>query len=452
MGLFDVNMPLIYGEGGTKAFRRLQEEIVKLSSDLSIFAWDPISEPKTGIDALASKPDEFAAYKDIVPSYQSRHFTRTNKGIEMETILHRVLCDDKKERLMLPIGKRKNGRLDVGIILRKVGHNIYMRHGNMRPFSDEQITSSTRKSLFYLAIPHISTTYDYFLNTSRKSAILIPGDKSGTFHTTSPVPEYAWDCEDRLFFNNRHWGGSDWRAVKLIYKAAGSMRDREFVVLFSLEDEMPRCYLLEWREEFTVMFDRKHQTETTRLEDFRFAVKGATNEINMRGEGTRLSLSLYPVCPDHLSGTQFRMELQETPCGSPASGTPTHVISRLLGPVSAGRDIPRSPKVRFCVDLTDRFRLIMERMAIGRAALRRRDVGQDYKTMAGTIDSQSEAASDRPGRRTKVFSQFQGTDESVAGSGSRVAFAALSLHTPPDMRPGAINVGLDVVPVSGKGF
>lgn len=38
MGIFDVNMPTIYGEGD-KAFIRLQEEIIKKSSDHSIFAW-----------------------------------------------------------------------------------------------------------------------------------------------------------------------------------------------------------------------------------------------------------------------------------------------------------------------------------------------------------------------------------------------------------------------------
>jgi hypothetical protein len=36
LGLFDVNMPMLYGEG-PKAFLRLQEEIMKRSSDLSIF-------------------------------------------------------------------------------------------------------------------------------------------------------------------------------------------------------------------------------------------------------------------------------------------------------------------------------------------------------------------------------------------------------------------------------
>lgn len=38
MGLFDVNMPLLYGEG-RKAFSRLQQQILQRSEDHSIFAW-----------------------------------------------------------------------------------------------------------------------------------------------------------------------------------------------------------------------------------------------------------------------------------------------------------------------------------------------------------------------------------------------------------------------------
>ncbi|ETS75784.1 hypothetical protein PFICI_12728 [Pestalotiopsis fici W106-1] len=40
LGLCDINMPLLYGEG-TKAFRRLQQEIIQTSADESIFAWEP---------------------------------------------------------------------------------------------------------------------------------------------------------------------------------------------------------------------------------------------------------------------------------------------------------------------------------------------------------------------------------------------------------------------------
>jgi len=64
MGLFGVNMPLLYGEG-EKAFIRLQEEILKRSNDHSLFAW---TAPKpNGVDKvepllgglLASSPSHF---------------------------------------------------------------------------------------------------------------------------------------------------------------------------------------------------------------------------------------------------------------------------------------------------------------------------------------------------------------------------------------------------------
>src|SRR6185295_2773072 len=38
MGIFGVNMPLLYGEG-ERAFIRLQEEIMRVSDDHSLFAW-----------------------------------------------------------------------------------------------------------------------------------------------------------------------------------------------------------------------------------------------------------------------------------------------------------------------------------------------------------------------------------------------------------------------------
>ena len=39
LGIFGVNMPLLYG-GGEKAFARLQEEVLKITEDQSIYAWE----------------------------------------------------------------------------------------------------------------------------------------------------------------------------------------------------------------------------------------------------------------------------------------------------------------------------------------------------------------------------------------------------------------------------
>ncbi|KAI5993783.1 heterokaryon incompatibility protein-domain-containing protein [Pisolithus orientalis] len=56
MGLFGVHMPMLYGEG-KKAFRRLQLEIIRESSDQSIFAWSTW-KLRTGSD-LADDPSDF---------------------------------------------------------------------------------------------------------------------------------------------------------------------------------------------------------------------------------------------------------------------------------------------------------------------------------------------------------------------------------------------------------
>ncbi|KAI0877523.1 heterokaryon incompatibility protein-domain-containing protein [Hypoxylon argillaceum] len=56
LGIFDVNMPLIYGEG-KKAFKRLQEEIIKANpEDHTLFAWGNVAEKITDIPyVLADK-------------------------------------------------------------------------------------------------------------------------------------------------------------------------------------------------------------------------------------------------------------------------------------------------------------------------------------------------------------------------------------------------------------
>lgn len=58
MGLFDVNMPMLYGEG-TQAFIRLQEEIIRRTEDYTIFAWtaDPLNNMPRGL--FASFPADF---------------------------------------------------------------------------------------------------------------------------------------------------------------------------------------------------------------------------------------------------------------------------------------------------------------------------------------------------------------------------------------------------------
>ncbi|OTA61478.1 HET-domain-containing protein [Hypoxylon sp. EC38] len=84
LGIFDINMPLIYGEGD-KAFQRLQEEIIRRTTDQSIFAWGFGTSGEThdtGLDRhvsiLASSPRGFVGCAGIVP-YDSGSLKETTR-------------------------------------------------------------------------------------------------------------------------------------------------------------------------------------------------------------------------------------------------------------------------------------------------------------------------------------------------------------------------------------
>ena len=128
LGLFDVNMPLLYGEG-RKAFLRLELEIVRKSDDESIFAWTSTdSEGHSGL--LALWPDAFAASADIrapdsnssnnyvsqIGVLERRPYSMTNKGLEfcvplrgLPTIVLNCWKNNSDGRFAITIRMRKFG-------------------------------------------------------------------------------------------------------------------------------------------------------------------------------------------------------------------------------------------------------------------------------------------------------------------------------------------------------
>jgi hypothetical protein len=93
MGMFGINMPLLYGEG-ERAFTRLQEEIMKVSDDYSLFAWKS-SEKHSGL--LAASPAAFFNSSEILPfnpsSTLSGAITVNNKGIHLKLYFRTVFQD-----------------------------------------------------------------------------------------------------------------------------------------------------------------------------------------------------------------------------------------------------------------------------------------------------------------------------------------------------------------------
>ncbi|KAK4038505.1 heterokaryon incompatibility protein-domain-containing protein [Parachaetomium inaequale] len=96
LGIFDVHMPLLYGER-EQAFVRLQQTIAQKGNDMSLFAWiarpddGPMKDlpPYSGL--LASDPSQFAACSGVEPIRDpllpSPSWIITNAGIEMTTAL-----------------------------------------------------------------------------------------------------------------------------------------------------------------------------------------------------------------------------------------------------------------------------------------------------------------------------------------------------------------------------
>lgn len=93
LGLFGINMPLLYGEGD-KAFVRLQEEIIRTSADQSIFSWRMPDQPFDGstyfTGILATSPLHFAQCSTVeASSSMDTPYAMTNVGLSIRLPLGR---------------------------------------------------------------------------------------------------------------------------------------------------------------------------------------------------------------------------------------------------------------------------------------------------------------------------------------------------------------------------
>ncbi|KAF6815300.1 het domain-containing protein [Colletotrichum sojae] len=127
LGIFDINMPLLYGEG-RKAFLRLQEEIIKASDDHTIFCWSwyPSKTPNQWQSVLAPSPAVFSGSANFVATpriSESAPYQITNVGLSIRLpVVAAVNClggmlsvistddaDPEHRRLMcLPLMKEGN--------------------------------------------------------------------------------------------------------------------------------------------------------------------------------------------------------------------------------------------------------------------------------------------------------------------------------------------------------
>ncbi|CAK1367321.1 unnamed protein product [Cercospora beticola] len=133
LGLFDISMPLLYGEG-KKAFRRLQEEIMKQSDDLSLFSWTKKSSDTMRHGLLSDSPADFARYTVHDARLAKRYgrdltattpYAMTNVGLSIELQLKSIVTDT----IYLALLERQNAENESrsAIYLQRMGGTRFVR-------------------------------------------------------------------------------------------------------------------------------------------------------------------------------------------------------------------------------------------------------------------------------------------------------------------------------------
>jgi hypothetical protein len=145
LGIFDVSMPLLYGEGAEKAFIRLQEEIMKDSDDQSLFAWQSVTPPRKrewGLimdnDPVASifapHPQHFSGFAShsVHPSHlDSLPYALTNIGVRMRIPVLALDLTRAWYLLVLNCCFEKSLGLQVGIAVKKLPGSTVARFARL---------------------------------------------------------------------------------------------------------------------------------------------------------------------------------------------------------------------------------------------------------------------------------------------------------------------------------
>jgi hypothetical protein len=221
---------LLYGEE-EKAFRRLQEEIIRTTPDLSIFGWimrefeeyrNPVIPTYCGV--LAEAPSYFAGCIDLPTSMNNSNveFSVTNNGVRLTSaVLACFGLGNSAVSYALPLSTANDGFKGPSVLLRKVGPNRFLRSDPWRLFHHPNHSRTTvLHDIHYLLLaPPDQDCQNFYQNMSglRLEWIgreLLELDRSNKLRLVLAhdmtigvvVPHSLFDYEERVFFLPRGSG------------------------------------------------------------------------------------------------------------------------------------------------------------------------------------------------------------------------------------------------------
>ncbi|KAF6803783.1 hypothetical protein CSOJ01_10680 [Colletotrichum sojae] len=227
LGLFDVSIPILYGEGGPAAFLRLQEEIIRRSNDVSIFCFvprtaddfhtHPYVSNANGLetaetisrlrfcDMLARSAADFADCGTMVRrpgaglAFDEPEFSVTNRGVRLGKrgvylapregvqcygleVDYELAGDDQKQR-------------STDILLRKIGRGVFARVPHARVHVPRDERQKTTEEICVLGRVSPATEVDVRKALRRTIRVRVRAASEGIRAeiTSRPSPQESWD-------------------------------------------------------------------------------------------------------------------------------------------------------------------------------------------------------------------------------------------------------------------
>ena len=215
LGVLGINMPLLYGEG-KRAFRRLQEEIIRTSADQSIFAW---RETGTGISLqgggramgnfLAHSVREFSESGDICTSrffesqqvldvIETEPYALTNQGLRiLLRILHGQVNGNKEDIAVLNcyrlILSKSSG---VPQELRRIGIVVEpLRGGDVSSPLKERDGRYGRVLMHRVVDLSFSSGESPYIDGTEITTLLVPDDPKRYHKPQKKTGQWSWNKE-----------------------------------------------------------------------------------------------------------------------------------------------------------------------------------------------------------------------------------------------------------------
>jgi hypothetical protein len=260
MGIFDVNMPLLYGEGD-KAFIRLQEEIMKGSDDHTLFAWtnDVYVGPGSYCGLLASSPSKFRDSGHFTPLRDwnaSLPFSQTNKGLFIQLVLSPLEIDREISLAMLDC---ESGARRIAIYLRCLskagGQYARVRATEIKllkpsPNSDGKLTNVYIRQQVLLPTVESNDISGFCIQMNGFSEFIIE----------TVIPENRWDPRNQVISVT----AGNYAQVKFTPKTNFKYwwEGREFAVLLGIvQGSKGWCRVCEWSKLDAVLRDLRPEMQ-----------------------------------------------------------------------------------------------------------------------------------------------------------------------------------------------